>query len=194
MTPQEGSTMAGLYRRGRRMGAAFLLAGCAALTQACVNDERLADDWVAKANTKEASAPLGGEALAQRKLDLARTYKDLGHFLVTIDGLHRRHDRNGLVMFSEFADFYVSKNVVPMLEPEWQSRHPEIAQLDANARFAVVALWARLGATSSASRMLDEIDRRYKGRGEMLVGYPIGGESTLHDAVARLRQNSGWAS
>jgi hypothetical protein len=56
-----------------------------------------------------------------------------------------------------------------------------------NARFAVVAVWSRLGASSSAGHMLDEIERRYKGRGEMLVGYPIGGESTLKDAVKRLR-------
>jgi hypothetical protein len=176
------------------VGAAFLLAGCAVLSHGCVSDERLADDWVAKANTREASAPLGGEALAQRKLDLSRSYKDLGHFLVTLDGLHRRHDRNGLVMFSEFADFYVAKNVIPMLEPEWQSRHPEVAPLDANTRFAVAAVWSKLGATSSANRMLDEIERRYKGRGEMLVGYPFGGESTLRDALKELRQNTGWSS
>ena len=36
--------------------------------------------------------------------------------------------------------------------------------------------------------MLDEIERRYKGRGEMLVGYPIGSERTLRDAVARMRK------
>lgn len=175
----------------RALGAAFLLAGCAALALGCATDERIADDWVAKASAREASAPLGGEALEQRKLELARSYRDLGHFLKTLDGLHRRADRNGLVMFGEFADFYVSKHVIPMLEPEWQSRHPEVASLDANARFAVAAVWAKIGSSSSASRMLDEIDRRYKGRGEMLVGYPVGGESTLRDALAHLREHSG---
>ena len=40
--------------------------------------------------------------------------------------------------------------------------------------------------------MLDEIERRYKGRGEMLVGYPIGGESTLREAVTHLRSRSSW--
>jgi len=175
-----------------RLGAVLLLAGCAALAQGCASDERIADDWVAKANKREASAPMGGEALAQRRLDLDRSYRNLGHFVVTLDSLYRRNDRNGQLMFAEFADFYVGKHVIPILEPEWQSRHPELAQLDVNARFAVVALWTRLGASSSAGHMLDEIERRYKGRGEMLVGYPIGGESTLKDAVKHLRTRSSW--
>jgi len=179
--------MAAMIRVGRRLGAAWLLAGCAVLSQGCMSDERIADDWVAKANAREANAPLGGEALAQRRLELDRSYRDLGHFLATLDSLNRRNDRNGQFMFAEFANFYIGKHVVPMLEPEWQSRHPELAQLDVNARFAVVAVWNRLGASSSAGHMLDEIERRYKGRGEMLVGYPIGSESTLKDAVKRLR-------
>ena len=109
------------------LGAALLIAGCAALWAGCMSDERIADDWMAEASEGEASAPLGGEALSQRKLDLDRSYRDLGHFLNTIDGLHRRKDRSGLVMFSEFADFYATKHVIPMLEPEWQSRHPEVS-------------------------------------------------------------------
>jgi len=87
----------------------------------------------------------------------------------------------------------LDQQVLPLLGPEWQSRQPEVALLDANARFAVAALWAKIGASSSASRMLDDIDRRYKGRGEMLVGYPIGGQSTLKEAVARLRSRNGWS-
>jgi hypothetical protein len=194
---QEDSKMAATMlpgpsaRRSGWLGAALLLA--AALAGGCISDERIADDWVAKTSAREASAPLGGEGLAQRKLDLERSYRDLGHFLATLDGLHRRGDRGGVVMFAEFADFYVTKHLVPILEPEWQSRHPELAQLDVNARIAVVALWAKLGSSSSADHMLDEIDRRYQGRGEMLVGYPIGGQSTLRQAVARLRKRSSWS-
>jgi hypothetical protein len=181
--PAKESTMAAKIR------AAFWIAGCAALWAGCMSDERIADDWMAKASKSEASAPLGGEALTQRKLDLDRTYRDMTHFLTTIDGLHRRNDRAGLVQFTEFADFYVAKHVIPMLEPEWQSRHPEVSTLDANARFAVAAMWAKIGASYSSDAMLDEIERRYKGRGEMLVGYPIGSESTLRDAVARMRKS-----
>jgi hypothetical protein len=186
--------MAARIRRGCGTGAALLLAGCALLAQGCMSDERIADDWVASASTREASAPLGGEALAQRKLDLQRSYRDLVHFAATLDGLHRRGDRTGMVMLSEFCDTYVAKHLIPMLEPEWQSRHPEVSSLDVNARFAVAALWEKLGATSSANRMLDEIDRRYQGRGEMLVGYPFGSESTLRDALASLRESGGWSS
>jgi hypothetical protein len=190
MTPrEEDSPMARETRDRRRVRTRrLLLAGLAVLALGCASDQRIADDWMAKASAREASAPLGGEALAQRKLDLDRCYRDVGHFLATIDAVHRRHDRNGVIMLGEFIDFYIGKHVIPMLEPEWQSRHPEVALLDANARLAVSALWAKLGAGSSAERMLDEIDRRFKGRGEMLVGYPIGGESTLRDAVALLRK------
>ena len=170
-----------------KIRAALLIAGCAALVAGCMSDERIADDWMAEASKGKASAPLGGEALSQRKLDLDRTYRDLGHFLTTIDGLNRRNDRSGLVQFTEFAGFYVAKHVLPMLEPDWQSRHPEVSTLDANARFAVAALWKKVGADYSSERMLEEIEKRYKGRGEMLVGYPIGSESTLKDAVKRLR-------
>ena len=102
-----------------------------------------------------------------------------------------RRDESGMIVFDEFADAYVTKTVLPLLEPEWQSRHPEVALLDVNARFAVASLWVIIGSTRSANRMLDEIDRRYKGRGEMLVGYPIGGETTLGEALGRLRKHSG---
>jgi len=182
-----------MMRGGRSLAGALLLAGCTALAQGCATDERLADDWVAKASAREASAPMAGEALAQRKLELDRTYHNLGYFLSTLDALHRRGDRSGQVLFSEFADFYVGKHVIPLLESEWQSRHPETALLDVNTRFAVASLWVKIGSTSSASRMLDEIERRYQGRSEMLVGYPIGSESTLREAVAFLRSRTGWA-
>jgi len=185
------SKVRGTRRSG--IGALLLIAGLAALASGCVTDERVADDWMAESSENEASAPLGGEALVQRKLELARSYRDLSHFLVTLDGLYRRGDRSSLVMFSEFCDYYVGKHVLPMLEGEWQSRHPEVAVLDANVRFAVAALWVKLGSTSGTDEMLDEIERRYAGRGEMLVGYPIGSQGTLSDAVARLRKYGGWS-
>ena len=181
--------MAGAKTVGRRAGAAFLLLGACALAQGCITDERVADQWVAERSAKEASAPLGGEALVQRKLDLDRSYRNLGHFLTTLDGLSRRKDRDGIVMFAEFVDFYVTKNVVPLLEPEWQSRHPEVSGLDVNARFAVAAIWSKIGSDSSADRMLDEIERRDEGRGDMLVGYPFGTETTLATALQHLREH-----
>ncbi len=174
----------------RHRVALSLLALGAALAFGCVSDERLADDWMADTAASRASAPLGGEALVQRKLDLDRSYRDLSHFDATLASLKRRGDRSGVVMFSEFVDFYVSKHVIPMLEGEWQSRHPEVAVLDANVRFAVAAVWVDMGEGHSASRMLDEIDRRYKGRGEMLVGYPLGDQGTLAEGVEQLRQRS----
>ena len=90
----------------------------ATLWLGCASDERIANEWMAKESSHEASGPLGGEALAQRKLELDRCYRDLGHFLVTIDAVHRRGDRNGVIMLGEFVDFYIGKHVLPMLEPE----------------------------------------------------------------------------
>jgi len=174
----------------RRRAALALLALGAALAFGCVTDERLADDWMADTAASRASAPLGGEALVQRKLDLDRSYRDLVHFDATLASLQRRGDRSGVVMFSEFLDFYVAKHVLPMLEGEWQSRHPEVAVLDANVRFAVATVWVEMGSGYSARSMLDEIERRYKGRGEMLIGYPLGSQGTLAEGVANLRQKS----
>jgi hypothetical protein len=145
---------------------------------------------VRNASQAEASAPLSGEALEQRKQELERTYSDLTHFNVTLDGLHRRSDREGKLLFSEFVDLQITKQVLPMLEGEWQSRHPELSALDADVRLAVSELWMRMGATLAARRMLDEIDRRFEGRGEMLVSYPLGSQGTLSDGLAILRERS----
>lgn len=174
-------------RRSRR-GAAILVGSLLALASACASDERIADDWMARTNRTEASAPLGGESLAQRKLELDRSYRDLSHFYATVNGLARRNDRSANLVFAQFCDSYIDQHVLPLLEGEWQSRHPEVAVLDANARIAVSAVWARMGAVQSSARMLDEVERRYKGRGEMLVAFPFGSQSTLKQSVARLRK------
>lgn len=163
---------------------------CGGSLAGCVSDATRADAMVRNASTAEASAPLAGEALEQRKLELERTYRDLTHFNVTFDSLHRRNDREGKLLFSEFVDLQLTKQVLPMLEGEWQSRHPELSALDADVRLAVAELWMRMGATSASLRMLDEIDRRFEGRGEMLVSYPIGSQGTLRDGVAMLRERS----
>ena len=168
------------------------LAVCAALAAGCLSDERRANEWVRRASDARASAPLGGEALLQRKLELERAFRDLTHFNTTLDGLQRRRDRNGKLQFTAFVGNYLERQVLPMLEPEWQSRHPEVAVLDADVRLAVAELWFRIGATSRTDQMLDEIERRYAGRGDMIVSYPFGREGTLQDGVERLRDRRWW--
>ncbi len=168
----------------------LILVLCGGGLAGCVSDTTRADAMVRSANQGEASAPMSGEALEQRKLELERTYGDLTHFNATFDSLNRRKDREGKILFSEFVDLTLTKQVLPMLEGEWQSRHPELSALDADVRLTVAELWVRMGSTSRTRRMLAEIERRFEGRGEMLVNYPIGTQGTLRDGIAMLRERS----
>lgn len=174
--------------------ALLLLGCCVALAAGCVSDENLADDLLAKASGSEASAPLGGEALVQRRLELDRTFRDLTHFHTTLESLNRRDDRSATLLFSEFLDHYIAKHVLPMLEGEWQSRHPEVAVLDVNVRLAVAELWLQMGSPSRTDEMLEAIERRYAGREQMLVAYPFGSQSTLREGIDRLRNRDWWNS
>lgn len=164
------------------------LAVCAlVLMPACVVVDLPPDELVPASTAAESSAPLGGEALAQRKLEMERAYRDMVHFHTTLVSLNRRDDRSGQVMMKDFLDRYLDLHVEPMLRPEWQSRHPELTTLDANLRFAEAETLMQLGATRRAGRIVDDIERRYEGRDDMLVGYPFGRKSTLVEALELLR-------
>lgn len=177
-----------------RLAAGALLAAFGLLASGClVTDARLADELVLDTTATEASAPLGGEALSQRKRELDSTYRDLTHFHATLESLNHRGDRSGRVLFSEFLEAYLVKHVMPLLAGEWQSRHPEVAVLDVNVRLAVTELWVQMNAGSAADRMLEEIERRYAGREQMLVAYPIGTQGTLGDGLERLRSRDWWS-
>lgn len=177
-----------------RLAAGALLVALGLLATGClVTDERLADELVLDTTATAASAPLGGEALSQRKRELDSTYRDLTHFHATLESLNHRGDRSGRVLFSEFLEAYLVKHVMPLLAGEWQSRHPEVAVLDVNVRLAVAELWVQMNAGSAADRMLEEIERRYAGREQMLVAYPIGTQGTLGDGLERLRDRDWWS-
>jgi hypothetical protein len=135
----------------------------------------------------EENAPLGGEALTQRKLEMKRAYKDLEHFHVTFQSLHQRKDRNGLILFSEFTGTYIGAHLQPMLRNEWQSEHPEVMGLDANLRFIQAEVLMQMNDPAAVQSAIDEIERRYKGRENMLVDYPIGDQSPLGQAIQVLR-------
>lgn len=172
--------MHAILRTSSLVGIALLFAGC-------ITERTLTEDLLTQTNQSEASAPLGGEALLQRKLELDRAVRDLEHFHATLTSLTRRGERGPTVMFREFVDFYLAKHVLPMLEGEWQSRHPEVAVHDANARFVVAELWWLMGASSRTEQMIEEIEQRYRGRHSMIVAYPVGGEATLGEGLERLR-------
>lgn len=166
------------------------------LATGCVTHERLADDWLAEATATKASAPLGGEALIQRKLELDRGYRDVVHFQTSYASLKRRDDRGSEVLFGEFVDWTVHKHMLPLLEGQWQSRHPEVAVLDVNLRLAIAELWIEMGVGYLSERMIEEVERRYAGREEMMVASRLEGHRSLREGLEwlrqRLQQRSAW--
>lgn len=160
-----------------------------ALMPGCIAVDVAPDDLVSDVTAAESSAPLGGEALAQRRLEMRRAYRDMVHFHATVESLNRRSDRSGQVLFNGFLDEYMGTHLDPIMRAEWQSRHPELAALDANLRFAKAELLMQMGASRRADRVIDEIEERYEGRGDMLISYPFGEQSTLNDGLALLRDS-----
>lgn len=159
------------------------------LLSACANGpgqpERLSFD--APQQVQE-TAPLGGEGLALRKRDLRRAHRDMSHYHATLGSLHARGDRNGLVMFNQYLDAYMYTYLSPLLEAEWQSRHPELMALDANLRLAEADVLVQMRETRRAQSGIDELKRRFAGRESLLVEYPIGGQTTLEQAIRSLEE------
>lgn len=163
--------------------AGLIFAGCIITTDSTPPRELLP-----QSSPAEASAPLAGEALIARKRDLQRAYRDLIHFQETLRTLRHRRDRNGRTQFSHFLDSYLGEHLEPLLSGEWQSRHAELSALDANVRFAKAELLIRLEQRGRAEDVMDEIQKRFDGREDMLVGYPTGEQTPLGKALEQLRE------
>ena len=160
------------------LAAALILAACR--TPSAPDTLLVPEEAAAK------SRPLGGQSLAQRKQELDRAWRDMVHFHVTLESLRHRKDRNGLVLFSGFVDAYMGTHLDTLLEPDWQSEHPELQGIDANVRLVQAETYMQLRSPQRMQRALDEIERRYAGRGDMLVDYPVGEQSTLAEAIETL--------
>ena len=132
-------------------------------------------------------APLGGEALAQRKQDLTRAHGDMVSFQSTMASLIDRRDSRGLATFDEFVAAYMGRHLEGLLVAEWQSGHPEIMEVDANLRFAQADLFVKMRYPRRVQRVIDDIERRYADRGNMLVEYPPGEQNTITEALEILR-------
>lgn len=167
--------------------ACLVFAGCIITTDSTPPREMLPNGGPA-----EASAPLAGEALIARKRDLERAYRDLVHFQETMRTLRHRRDRNGRTQFSHFLDSYLGEHLEPLLSGEWQSRHAELSALDANVRFAKAELLIRLEQRGRAEDVMDEIQKRFDGREDMLVAYPTGQQTPLGKALEQLRERK-WS-
>jgi hypothetical protein len=171
----------------RAIGVATALA-LGALASACVGVDRAPGDLLPEASAAEASQPLGGEALVQRKHEMRRAHADMIHFHKTLQSLHHREDKNGLVLFSQFLEAYLVVHVDPLLAGEWQSRHPELTALDANLRFAKAELLIQLRLPRRAQEVMDQIEQRFQGRADMLVDYPFGHQRPLGEGLEMLRE------
>jgi len=158
----------------------------AILLTACAGSYELPDDFAFEASHAVETAPLGGAALAHRERQLRRAYEDMVHFHATLESLHYRRDRNGLVLFSGFLDAYMGVHLMPLLTAAWQSDHPELAALDASLRFAQAEVLIQMRSPRRVQDVINEIESRYTGRGTMLVRFPIGGQTTLEQGLEML--------
>jgi hypothetical protein len=175
-----------------RKTALVLLASVALLALGCVSSDKPPEQILPETKAAKSSAPLAGEALRERKRELQRAHKDITHFQETLASLKYRKERNGLVQFSHFLDSYLGMHLHPLLEGEWQSRHPELAALDANVRFAEAELLLHLQDRGRAEDAMDEIQKRFAGREDMLVAYPVGKQTPLGKALKELRERK-WS-
>ena len=66
---------------------------CATALMACASPEPLFVDLPAEDATTEETAPLGGDALAERRREMQRAYRDLIHFHATQESLRHRRDK-----------------------------------------------------------------------------------------------------
>ena len=131
----------------------------------------------------EETTPLSGSALLERREELERAQRDLRHFRATADSLSGRRDRRGSDLFRSFVHAYMGMHLDPLLKSEWQSRHPELAATDANLRLIKADVLIRMREVGRAQHVLNDVVRRYTGREDMLIEFPIGHQTTLRKAL-----------
>ena len=158
-----------------------------ALALGCTPSHEIHEDFASYAGVASDVAPLGGAALAHHKQQLERALKDLGHLQVTLESMDYRGEVQGIQRLGRFVQAYVGLHLDSLLRPEWQSRHVELMALDARLRFAEADILIRVGASSGAQRVIDELQRRFAGRDEMLIEYPLGVQRTLGVGLEYLR-------
>lgn len=135
----------------------------------------------------EEEAPLGGEALERRRTDLARAWRDLLHFDETMQSLVDRKDSRSVALLDGYLSQYLGQHLAPLLQPRWQSSHPEVMALDANLRFMRAQILADMRYPRRVQEAIDDIEDRFEGRESMLVEYPVGEQRSLAEALQLLR-------
>ena len=170
-----------------RLGLCFALA---AGSLGCGSKTYLPKSFGQPEKSAEENAPLGGPSLDQRRENMTRMWKDLVHFQTALRDSQERSDRTTTNALAFFIGSYMNMHLDPLLDGEWQSRHPELWGLDADLRLAKADVLIRMNDGSRAKKTLDEIVSRYKGRDDMLVHYPLGSESPLGKALKLLRERT----
>ncbi len=146
-----------------------------------------------EATAAEEEAPLGGEALARRRIDLDRAWRDLLHFDTTMQSLVDRKDNRSIALLDSFLSQYMGQHLDPLLRPRWQSSHPEVMALDANLRFMKAQILADMRYPRRVQKSIEDIQRRFEGRESMLIEYPVGEQRSLGEALELLRDRK-WNS
>jgi hypothetical protein len=130
-----------------------------------------------------ASKPLGGETLAEKHREMQRTHDDLVRHLRTLDSMIRRDDDDGLVLFKTFFYGYMDDHVEPLLARDWTSHHPALGGLDAGIRFVAIEALSKLDSPHRAEALIDDVKLRFRGRGDLMVDYPVGRRSNVNKAL-----------
>ena len=164
------------------------LSFAALLVLACASDPDPLRAFEGEETVREQNTPLGGAALAQRRREMERAYRDMAQHRTTLLDLRRRGDRSGSLLFGGFLDAYIDRHLGPLLRSEWQSRHPELSALDASLRLVEAEVFVELRDTARVQEALDEVARRFQGRETLLVDYPVGQQSQLGAAIESLRK------
>jgi hypothetical protein len=174
------------HTRTLTLRAHFALVLAAALMVGCLGGAgaRYADDTTLGA---VAEAPLGGEALSQRKQDLERAYRDISAFYTTILSLIDRRDTRGSEVFEEFVGEYMGRHLDPLIRAGWQSSHPEVMAMDATLRFMKAEMLVQMRYPRRVQDVIEDIEVRYAARGSLLVDYPVGQQTTLTEALVILK-------
>ncbi len=172
-------------RVGARVGIGVALLAAALSTSAC--GTTMWAPAAAPTSLTVQEAPLGGEALTQRKQDLERALRDMVALHATMETLIDRRGSGRVSTFDDFVVAYLDQHLDPLLRAEWQSSHPEVVATDANLRFIKVDLLLQMHSRPQAERVIRDIERRYQGRDNMLIGYPVGEQSSVAKALSLLK-------
>lgn len=163
------------------LGATALLVGCVQQTTVPL------DDFNPESIAVHETEALGGAALMQRKQEMQRAVRDVAAFHKTMEGMIARRDTGSVRIFADFLDRYMGKHLEPMLKPEWQSKHPELVDLDVTLRIQMTSMLVQMRKPKQVERSLLDIMTRYRGRESTLIDYPLGEQSSLGEAIASLR-------